>query len=97
MALTYNAQGCRQASENLKTSANELDRLLNTDLPVVINKIKNNYQSETANELYAMFDKMKAKFPEFIGAINNCSKYLSETVAPAYDRVEKTGSSKING
>lgn len=97
MAMTFNASGCRETVENLKTSGSNLDKLLNNDLNSEIAKVKNNYHSATADELYAMHDKMKAKFPEFIDAVNRCSDYLSNTVAPAYDKVKRETANKING
>lgn len=95
MAMTFSSQGCRAAANDLTKSANTLDQLLNSDLTNVINRVRGLYQSETANELYAAFDKMKAKFPEFIKSITDCSNYLSNTVAPAYEKIEATASSKI--
>ena len=95
MAMTFSSQGCRTAAANLTKSANTLDSLLNSDLTGIINKVKNAYESETASELYAAFDKMKAKFPDFIKSVTDCSNYLSNTVAPAYEKVEATASSKI--
>ena len=95
MAMTFSSQGCRAAASDLTKSANTLDTLLNSDLTGIINKDKNVYDSETASELYAAFDKMKAKFPDFIKSVTDCSNYLSNTVAPAYEKVEATASSKI--
>ena len=95
MAMTFSSQGCRAAASDLTKSANTLDSLLNSDLTGVINKVKNVYDSETASELYAAFDKMKAKFPDFIKSVTDCSNYLNNTVAPAYEKVEATASSKI--
>ena len=95
MAMTFSSQGCRAAANDLTKSANTLDSLLNSDLTGIINKVKNVYDSETASELYAAFDKMKAKFPDFIKSVTDCSNYLSNTVAPAYEKVEATASSKI--
>ena len=95
MAMTFSSQGCRSAANDLTKSANTLDTLLNSDLTGVINRVKNVYDSETASELYAAFDKMKAKFPDFIKSVTDCSNYLSNTVAPAYEKVEATASSKI--
>lgn len=95
MAMTFSSQGCRAAAEDLTRASNTLDRILNTDLTGVIDRVKNVYDSETASELYAAFDQMKAKFPEFIQSVTDCSNYLSNTVAPAYEKVESTASSKI--
>ena len=95
MAMTFSSQGCRAAASDLTKSANTLDTLLNSDLTGIINKVKNVYDSETASELYAAFDKMKAKIPDFIKSVTDCSNYLNNTVAPAYEKVEATASSKI--
>ena len=95
MAMTFSSQGCRTAAGDLTKAANSLDTLLNSDLTGIINKVKNVYDSETASELYAAFDKMKAKFPDFIKSVSDCSNYLSNVVAPAYEKVENTASSKI--
>ena len=95
MAFTFSSQGARDAAASLDKSSRTLDQILNTDLNAVLNKTKTVYESETADELYAAYDQMKAKFPDFINAISECSKYLSETVAPAYEKVESTAASKI--
>lgn len=95
MAMTFSSQGCRTAANDLTKSANAIDGLLNNDFTGVINKVKNAYDSETAQELYAAFDQMKAKFPDFIKSVTDCSNYLSNTVAPAYEKIESTASSKI--
>ena len=96
MALTFSSKGCNDAANDLTIAANKLDSLLNTDLDGIINRVKGVYESETADELYAAFDKMKEKFPDFINSVNNCSKYLKETVAPAYEELERKAASKIN-
>lgn len=95
MAMTFSSAGCREAAASLDNSSKTLDQILNTELNTVLNKTKTVYESETADELYATYDKMKAKFPEFIEAIKECSTYLSDTVAPAYEKVESTAASKI--
>lgn len=95
MAMTFSSQGCRAAANDLTQAANTIDTILNSDLTSTINRVKTAYESETASELYAAFDKMKAKFPDFIKSVNDCSNYLSNTVAPAYEKVESTASSKI--
>ena len=95
MAMTFSSQGCRSAAAELKQSATTLETILNTDLTAIITNVKKVYTSETASELYAAFDKMKAKFPDFIKSVTDCSNYLNNTVAPAYEKVEKTASSKI--
>ena len=102
MAMTFSSAGCRAAAagrqkgrtESVKSSST-LDQILNSELTGIISKVKTIYESETANELYAAYDKMKAKFPDFINAIKECSTYLSETVAPAYEKVESTAAQKI--
>ena len=95
MAMTFSSTGCKTAASQLASAASTIDTLLNTDLTNVMDRVKSAYDSETASELYAAFDKMKAKFPDFIKSVNDCSNYLSNTVAPAYEKVESTASSKI--
>lgn len=95
MAMTFSSQGCREAANNLNTSANNLDSLLNSELSDIIEKVKTVYDSESAQELYDAFAKMKAKFPEFIKSVTDCSDYLTNKVAPAYEKLESTISSKI--
>ncbi len=95
MAMTFSSQGCRQAANDLNKSANTLDSILNDNLTGIIARVKNTYRSETADELYAAFDKMKARFPDFIKSVTDCSIYLTETVAKAYEELESTASSKI--
>lgn len=95
MAMTFSAQGCRQAASDLTESSNHIDSILNSELSNIIDKVKNIYDSNTASELYAAFDRLKQKFPMFIEAITDCSKYLTDTVAPAYEKIETTAESKI--
>lgn len=96
MALTFSSTGCREAASELKNTASKIDTILNNDLTSSIGKVKGAYQSESASELYTAFDKMKAKFPDFIEAVNDCAKYLNDTVAPAYEKLESTVSEKVN-
>ena len=95
MAMTFSSEGCRTAATDLKIAKDKLDTILNTNLTKTIGDVKKNYSSDTADALYSAFDKMKAKFPDFVKAIEDCSKYLSDTVAPAYEKIESTAKSKI--
>ncbi len=95
MAVTFSSQGCKQASSDLSGSANTLNTVLNQDLTNIIGQVKGVYDSETARQLYAAFDKMKEKFPDFIDAITDCSNYLENVVAPAYEKIESEAASKI--
>ena len=83
------------ALPSLKNSGEKIDKILNTNLNQTIENVKAVYSSETATELYATYAKIREKFPEFIKAINSCSTYLSDTVAPAYEKIEATAASKI--
>ena len=95
MPVKFNSQGCRTAASDLTKSADRLDTLLNSELDHVITILKQSYQSETADKLYEAYEKMKAKFPDFIQSITDCSNYLSNTVAPAYEKIESTAAGKI--
>ena len=94
MALMYNSNGMLQASQNLKTSATKLESIFK-ELEAAVDKAEQVYQSETATQLYTTFDKIKAQFPDFLDCVNNCSRYLSDTVAPAYQRLENEAASKV--
>ena len=95
MAMTFSSQGCRDAATDLKNSGEKIDKILNTNLNQTIENVKAVYSSETATELYATYAKIREEYPEFIKAINSCSTYLSDTVAPAYEKIEATAASKI--
>lgn len=95
MALTFSSKGCQTAAEELTTAKNNLDAILNQDLNGIMAKVKNAYQSEGADDVYAAFEKVKAKFPQFIQSVNECSTYLRDTVAPAYEKLEAKVSSNV--
>ena len=95
MALTFSFEGCKTAASDLNSAATKIGTILNEDLANAMAKVKSGYESNTATELYAFYDKMKAQFPGFINAVKNCSTYLSDVVAPSYEKVETTASSKI--
>ena len=96
MAMTFSSQGCKSAADDLNKSANKLSDILNSRLTGKFNQIRQVYQSEAAEDVYAAFNKMKQEFPNFIKSVDECSKYLSETVAPTYEKLEKAVSSKVN-
>lgn len=95
MAMTFSSAGCTSAANDLTASSKKLDTILNNNLTSILNNTKNIYSSETAEELYAAFAKMKERFPDFIDAINSCAKYLNEVVAPAYAELEAKAAEKI--
>ena len=59
MAMTFSSQGCRAAAEDLTRASNTLDRILNTYLTGVIDRVKNVYDSETASE-FVRYNSEKA-------------------------------------
>lgn len=95
MALTFNSQGCKNAANDLNKSANVISSMLYDELNSAITKLKSVYQSEAANELYSLHDKMKREFPEMLQAVSSCANYLENTVAPAYEKVEANAKEKI--
>ena len=96
MPVKFNSQGCRTAANDLTKSAERLDTLLNSELDHIVTTLKQSYQSDTADKLYEAYEKMKSKFPEFVKSVADCSNYLNNTVAPAYEKIESTAASKIN-
>lgn len=95
MAVTFSSAGCIEAANELKNIASKIDTILNNDLTGAIGRVKGAYQSASAEELYAAFEKVKAKFPEFVEAVNACANYLNDRVAPAYVKLESTVASKL--
>lgn len=88
MALTFSSKGCTTAADELSSAQKKLDQILNGDLKDIMKVVKSNYESEAATDVYNAFDKITQKFPEFIRSVNECEKYLRDTVAPAYEKLE---------
>lgn len=95
MALTFSSKGCITAADDLTAAKNRLNALLNQDLNDIMKNVKNAYESEGARDVYAAFDKVKEKFPLFLDSVNDCSRYLREVVAPAYENLEAKISSNV--
>ena len=94
MAFTFTSEGARQAAADLMESAGKIEEMLTT-FQELINSINQNYQSEASQEIIDSFTKVRNKGPEFQQAVTELSKYLSDTVAPEYERVESTAASKV--
>ena len=77
------------AADSLQKSANHINTLLN-EFEDLIHQVGSNYQSDSSTRVQTSFNKVKDNGPAFKQAVEDCSKYLSETVAPNYETVEKT-------
>lgn len=77
--LSYNEIG--NIAQQLDAKAKSMESILNA-VTTQFNKIgKDNIWSGTAaNAAKEEFNALKAKFPEFRQAINDCAKYLRNTV-----------------
>lgn len=96
MAFTFTTADCQTAASNLTSSASNFGTLIET-MGELINSVSNNYQSDASQTIAESFRKVKEVGPQFQEAVNNCAKYLVETVAPAYEKLEATAKSKIEG
>lgn len=96
MAMTFNAEGCKNAASKLSTASNTLNEILNTSFKNNITKVQCVYQSDTANELYNAYSEIEKKFPEFINAIKECSEYLT-SLSNKYAEIEEAAKSKVQG
>ena len=94
MALTFTSEGARKAAADLSNSAKNIESMLVT-FEELINSVNQNYQSEASQTVVESFNKVKEKGPEFQEAITACARYLSETVAPAYEKVEKSAEDTV--
>ncbi len=94
MALTFTSEGARKAAGALSTSAKNIENMIGI-FEELIGKVNSIYESEASAAVIESFNKVKDKGPEFQEAISACSKYLSETVAPAYEKVEKNAEETV--
>ncbi len=94
MAFTFTSAGARKGAEELLESAKKIEEML-TQFEELIGRVNSNYQSEASREIVDSFNRVKDKGPDFQRAVEACSKYLSDTVAPAYEKVESTAQSKV--
>lgn len=92
--LLAKSENIYAAAESLKDSANHIESLLNK-FEELKRKVGLNYQSDSATKVLKSFEKVKKNGPEFKKAVEECSKYLSETVAPNYEAVEKSTADSV--
>ncbi len=95
MAMTFNAEGCRDAASKLNTASSTLNDILSTSLKNNVTSVKGVYQSDTAEELYNTYAEIEKKFPEFVNAIKECSEYLT-SLSNKYAEIEAAAKSKVN-
>ena len=89
MAIVWNSSECRRIASDLSASANKLESLLNSELEEAVNKGKNAYSSDAANEMFNKLNSLKSKSADFIDGVRKCSTTLTDEVAPAYEAVER--------
>lgn len=94
MAFKFTSSECYTAAQNLNTSAEKIGVLIE-DFGNLIGSVAENYQSDASTQITAAFNKVKASAPEFQEAIASCANYLTNTVAPSYEKLEATAKSKI--
>ena len=94
--VKFNSQRCRDLFNKLNNSKNKLNDLFEGELEAAIKNAMASYESETAQEIFASFNELKAKLPTFLDKINNCAIYLPDVVAPAYEEAERKAASKLN-
>lgn len=92
--LLAKSENIYAAAESLQKSANHIDKLLN-DFENLKRQVGMNYESESATKVLNSFEKVKQNGPEFRKAVEECSKYLSDTVAPNYEAVEKSTADSV--
>lgn len=89
MAIVWNSNECRRIANDLLSSANKLESLLNSELATAIGNGKDAYASEAATTLFNKLDSLKSKSSGFIDSIRKCSSTLTDEVAPAYEAIER--------
>ncbi len=96
MAVVWNSSGCRNVSNNLTASANKLSELIESELESSIRAGQDAYQSKSADEIFRTLKELQKKGPDFVDAVNRCSKYLTNKVAPAYAEAERKAAERAN-
>lgn len=96
MAFKFTSQDCNAAANDLNTSASNIGSAIDV-LGELINSVSNNYESDASAQIVEAFNAVKKNGPAFQEAVSQCSKYLTDTVAPAYEKLEATAKSKISG
>jgi len=96
MAFKFTTADCNTAASELNTSANNIGQLLDR-FGELIASVQGNYQSDASAQIAEAFNKVKQAGPAFQDAITNCSKYLTDTVAPAYEKLESSAKNKVEG
>ncbi len=94
MAFKFTSSECNTAASSLNDAASRIGTLLE-DFGNLISSVSDNYRSDTSSQIAEAFNKVNARGPEFQQAISDCAKYLTDTVAPAYEKLEATAKSKI--
>ncbi len=93
--ILVNSESIYKAAESLKASADKINSFLD-DFEELIQQVRNNYASDTSEKVQASFNRVKEHGPEFKAAVDECSKYLSETVAPSYEKVENNAANVVS-
>ena len=96
MAFKVTSEECTSAAQSLENSAKKIEELVNT-FDEELQSVQLNYESQASSDIAESYNKVKEFIPEFKAAISECSKYLINTVAPAYQKVEQDAQSKVNG
>ncbi len=96
MAFKFTSAECATAASELNTSAANIGTLIET-FGELIGSVQSNYQSDASAQIVEAFNKVKSVGPAFQDSINQCSKYLTDTVAPAYEKLESSAKSKVEG
>lgn len=96
MAFKFTSADCSTAANELNTSASNIGQLIE-QFGELIGSVQGNYQSDASAQIVEAFNKVKSVGPAFQDAINQCSKYLTDTVAPAYEKLESSAKSKVEG
>ena len=86
--LTFTSETCLTCASDMLSAATKINEYL-LAFNLVKDSISANYQSESSEEILELFNKLFELGPKFHDAVENCSKYLSETVAPTYAEIEK--------
>jgi len=85
----FSPSQCQIKADQLSKAASNIIDIIG-EMDNRIGRINNNYSSPAGTELIARTKRMVEIAPDFAKAVSDCAKFLIDTVAPEYDRIEKT-------
>ena len=93
--ISINTEELKKDLDVIKDENGKLEGILYS-LNNETNFLKDFFQTNTSDELYASFDEFKKRFEETITFINNDINFLDKVVSINYSELESSSNTKID-